>query len=345
MTTLKQTTSQVLLVLIMVSTLIACGKKSVPGSSGDSCNILSFSGSANPQFNALGVFTLSPVDPSAINFIIPLGNLNPPGHTYPTDHMYFVLKNSNVDVNTVLAAASGTVVDLYQPGGTDWKVVIKVDQSFYYYYDHIHIAPGIKKGSTIVVGQAMGTNSGNAAAIDFGVYNYNNAPLAGVLDRCLQESESYADSAIKYYSGSTQATLYELSGSTYGKIDYDEAGKLVGDWALSGHEALESNAVGLAFVYHVGSSSLRIAVGGTLTGGAMTYAVQDNAPDFKIITPGSGQINYQLYPSINGDDSVSGVQYGVLAVQMISDTQIKVEIFTGTGSTATFDGNAQIYNR
>ncbi|MBN1328319.1 MAG: hypothetical protein JXA54_02490 [Candidatus Heimdallarchaeota archaeon] len=34
-------------------------------------------------------FTSYPVDMDRLENIVPLGNLNPPGHTYPTDHMYF----------------------------------------------------------------------------------------------------------------------------------------------------------------------------------------------------------------------------------------------------------------
>ena len=34
-------------------------------------------------------FTTYPVDFERIRSITPLGNLNPPGHTFPTDHMYF----------------------------------------------------------------------------------------------------------------------------------------------------------------------------------------------------------------------------------------------------------------
>jgi hypothetical protein len=34
-------------------------------------------------------FTHYPIDMDRLEYIVPLGNLNPPGHTYPTDHMYF----------------------------------------------------------------------------------------------------------------------------------------------------------------------------------------------------------------------------------------------------------------
>ena len=35
------------------------------------------------------VFTVSPVEVGLITNIDPLGALNPPGHTFPTDHLYF----------------------------------------------------------------------------------------------------------------------------------------------------------------------------------------------------------------------------------------------------------------
>ncbi|MFI5177952.1 MAG: hypothetical protein ACHQO8_05300, partial [Vicinamibacterales bacterium] len=35
------------------------------------------------------VFRSSPIAPGAIKWIVPLGNLNPPDHTTPTDHIYF----------------------------------------------------------------------------------------------------------------------------------------------------------------------------------------------------------------------------------------------------------------
>lgn len=36
------------------------------------------------------VFTVPPTDSSAFAYLIPLGNLSPPDHTIPTDHVYYV---------------------------------------------------------------------------------------------------------------------------------------------------------------------------------------------------------------------------------------------------------------
>src|SRR5437762_2596364 len=82
--------------------------------------------------------------------------------------------NGAAGANTVSAAAAGTVIKLYQPDGKDWKIVIQVDKSFYYYYDHVTIVAGLASGASVTAGQALGTNSAFAAAVDFGVYNFNN---------------------------------------------------------------------------------------------------------------------------------------------------------------------------
>lgn len=42
---------------------------------------------------AAPLFTRAPIEPADLLAITPLGNFNPPDHTIPTDHMYFVLKN------------------------------------------------------------------------------------------------------------------------------------------------------------------------------------------------------------------------------------------------------------
>jgi hypothetical protein len=266
--------------------------------------------------------------------------------------MYIVPTSSAADANAVYAAAAGTVIAVTQPAGTDYKIVIKVDQSFYYYYDHIHLSGGIGVGSSVTAGQQVGTNSGLASAVDFGVYNFNNTALAGILDTCIAQSQAYVDSPLLYYSGGLATTLYgkvlAVSGGATqdGKIDYDQSGKLVGDWVLNGHQAMDSTDYQLAFVYNVANHGLRISVGGTLSGGAAVYAVQGGATNFNVVTTGSGQVDYRLYVSSNGDTSVSGTQTAVLSVQMLSYTQIKVEIFQGnTGATGTFDSNSQIYNR
>jgi len=42
-------------------------------------------------------FSVSPIDYKDFTDLAPLGTVSPPSHTFPTDHMYFFIKNENVD--------------------------------------------------------------------------------------------------------------------------------------------------------------------------------------------------------------------------------------------------------
>jgi hypothetical protein len=53
-------------------------------------------------------FTASPIDPWNIMFIRPLGNLNPPGHVFPTDHIYLYMQQDST--------GTPMVVPFYSPG-------------------------------------------------------------------------------------------------------------------------------------------------------------------------------------------------------------------------------------
>ncbi len=40
----------------------------------------------------IGSLTVTPLDMALVSSLVPLGSLNPPGHTFPTDHMYLYYK-------------------------------------------------------------------------------------------------------------------------------------------------------------------------------------------------------------------------------------------------------------
>ena len=105
------------------------------------------------------VFTESPIDPPAIEFIVPLGNLNPPGHTLPTDHIYFYhrLRNPSAPIYDVKAPAAGIVRGTLR--GNDDVLRVQVTASQTYYLGHVHIDSSIHDGMTIAAGQRIGTTS------------------------------------------------------------------------------------------------------------------------------------------------------------------------------------------
>ncbi|MEI6245728.1 MAG: hypothetical protein WCQ64_11875, partial [Acidobacteriota bacterium] len=77
-------------------------------------------------------FTVAPIDPASIQYIVPLGNMGPWAHTLPTDHAY-----------------------IYHPLGAGSFAPITV------------LAPGLGVGSHVTAGQVFGTSPG--IAFDFAV--------------------------------------------------------------------------------------------------------------------------------------------------------------------------------
>ncbi len=74
-----------------IGLLCACSKNSNNSSIGDS---------ANPIYDLVkGSLTVPPFDTADVTGLVPLGNLNPPGHTFPSDHMYFYCFTSQASLN------------------------------------------------------------------------------------------------------------------------------------------------------------------------------------------------------------------------------------------------------
>ncbi len=90
-----------------------------------------------PRFPACSdepVFTVSPTDFASIDHIVTLGNLNPPGHTFPTAHIYFYVTNPDpkgvTDITTLYSPGSMTVVAIradehVTAGFTDYSIALK----------------------------------------------------------------------------------------------------------------------------------------------------------------------------------------------------------------------------
>jgi hypothetical protein len=113
-------------------------------------------GPAAPAPSASLVFTESPIDLSAVEFVVPIGNLNPPGHTLPTDHAYFYhrLRNPNAPVQPVVAPSGGTV--RYVTRGNDDAIGVQVTSTTMYYLGHVLVDAGLSSGSVVTAGQHLG---------------------------------------------------------------------------------------------------------------------------------------------------------------------------------------------
>ncbi len=94
------------------------------------------------------VFTSLPTDLAQVSAIVPLGNLNPAGHTLPTRHIYVYPRmttpgdpSTAVTVKVVSPGKAEIVAVEYHPSAPDWSLHIKPCKDISLYYFHIKTLP------------------------------------------------------------------------------------------------------------------------------------------------------------------------------------------------------------
>lgn len=114
--------------------------------------------SKGPNYNALAacedgpVLTQSPIDLSVIDFISPLGSINPPEHTIPTDHNYFMFRYERGDDERydIVAPANAVVTSLGfsgevedgQPKNNDYTIILSPCRGLSFRFSHINTLEG-----------------------------------------------------------------------------------------------------------------------------------------------------------------------------------------------------------
>jgi hypothetical protein len=297
---------------------------------------------------------------SEFQFATPLGNLNPPGHTLPSDHIYFYWVSpdhrtpGDMDaMHNVYAPGSGIVTWLNGPipPSVDAKIMVKMTNTFQYYLDHVVLDPAIKVGSLIRAGQIVGTTSPQSFAIDLGVINDEITLKGFVVPSRYGYQSIHTDSPYKYFVQPLRDSIYAMvtrvGPDKDGKIDYDIPGRLVGGWFLKGLLADSSNTPEawpkhLAFVYDMNTpGAVRVSIGGILTMRGV-YALFQNTPDPADISMANGRVGLKLISAFDFPNII----VGTMAVQMVAADTIKVETFPNVFiDTVHFDANASIYTR
>lgn len=271
----------------------------------------------------------SPIDQSAIAWITPLGNLNPPSHTLPTDHIYFYVLDPvtgfplNLAHVPFYAPGDGTVTWMLGGAGQESKVIVRQTSTYSYYVDHLILASGISVGTVLTSGQQIGT-SGNAYAVDLGVIN-DSLTLGFVNPSRYTDGEMlHADAPLKYYTEPLRSQLYakvQRTGSDRdGTIDYDKAGTLAGNW----YSQFGSLPLSFAYDTYDGSVPL-ISIGVGTFQGVFGFAAGDPLP--RDVTVANGTLLFSLYPTQTGPKRTVGPTTHWMLVQMIDSTHIREEIF------------------
>jgi hypothetical protein len=141
------------------------------------------------------------------------------------------------------------------------------------------------------------------------------------------------------------AKVWRVGPDKHGRIDYDQPGRLIGNWFLDG--VPEENGDGpepIAFVPDVYDPSIaRISIGGPRS---MTGAFATTGPPFETVTPASGKVAYRLYNRGGlGEVPSWDAPRGLLIVRMLDAETIRVETFAGALDDADFTPQSRVYRR
>jgi hypothetical protein len=302
-----------------------------------------------PPANGVAQFSVLPVSLAAGQSVTALGNLNPPGHVLPTDHIYFYDGDLSgalgspfgTDVRDIVMPATGVVIWMIKPVGTDSKIMFRATENFYFYLDHVVLSQALTVGQVLQAGDKIGvTNKG--AAIDLGAFDMT-VKHTGFVDTLRYAGQtlhyvgprSYFTPALK---ADIDTHLYRSASATDkdGQIDFGIAGKLVGDWFLVGMPKDSSGGPygwtrSIAFVYdYYDPAKVRISIGGTVAS-AGVWGIDPAATRPENVTPANGIVSYKLYSPFDPNFPPNGL----LLVQMTDASTIKAEYFAGSSASAT----------
>lgn len=300
-------------------------------------------------------FTVSPIDPARIQFIVPLGNMGPWAHTFPTDHAYIYhhLGTTGFAPIPVVAPAAGTINNTYPGTSGQSKIWVRVNSRYSYYFDHVILAGGFGVGSRIEAGATIGVSDG--IAFDFAVTDQLTKQGFIVPARYGMDS-IYAQSPFPFFVEPIRSALYakvqRVGADLDGKINFDVAGTLSGNWFEDSLPVVGSTTndvtVGqrqIAFARDVRfPDRQRVSVGGLgLTG---LWGVPPGATDFVAVTPASGMVVYRLLYTGEPGGPPGTDQAGLLLAQLVDGGHLRLEVINDrVATTASFTGQARNYIR
>jgi hypothetical protein len=256
-------------------------------------------------------------------------------------------------------------------------------QTFTYFDLITSLDPAIKKqwqdskfGMHIPIkaGQVIGRIGGQS--LDTAVYNMD-LTLPGFIHTELYDAEPWkvhTDDFFEYFVEPLQSQLLAMNQRKIkpysGKIDYDQPGKLIGNWFLegtNGYGGVKGEGPGkdghgywdghLAIFYNaLNGTSVTISVGRFGPDGQpQAFGVQGNLPDPAKVDQASGVVKYELIPEgrgISPDGKTPQAQpfsqvMGVALFQVLGGEKLRVEFFPGkTAAQVTgFTTAAKTYER
>lgn len=347
-------------------------------------------------------FTSAPMKMDQLAYIRPLGAMSD-GHVTPTDHVYIGGPNPDAADNTypVLMPADGTVTTVsampaqyigdrqgQQVAAEDHRIVISHSCRYFSIYIHIHklgdklkaavgsLQPNENKQTSVELkaGEIVGYIGGSTfdwTPIDTSV------TLKGFITPSRYDGESWkihTVSPFDLYTGELKAQLEAKSLRTVaplgGKIDYDEPGKLAGNWfreGSGGYSGQNDNNGGRYWDGHlsvvpdyIDPASTVVSIG-NWKGNAGQFVVK-GVHDPAKVSEKEGIVKYELLrftyetatpggdariPTKGMHPSQNSTLEGTILFQVLPGEKLKLEKFPGktAGQITGFTAAAQTYER
>ena len=335
-------------------------------------NLTGLSNDSYPYPKGKIFFTNLPVPLDKISKFVGLGELN----VFPKDHGGFVTKvesRSEPSTIQVFAVADGKIKGIRKEtrpdGDQDFAILQRVSTTIEVQYAHLdELADDVLKAAGMLqtgyginntvdievhAGQVIGL-IGQWAAMDFQIIDQEvelNLISKSRYPIPMRQNGYYFD----YYQGSLEDQLLAVTERTLeprgGKIDYDIAGQIIGNWFLEAE--VQPGEFGdfsahLAIAYgHIRGHRIAIADGYNRRFGPPVNEIKwikGNAPKPETIGLNDGLVKYELINRYSNNDEPV---VAVFLIQVLDSNHIKVETFTDktVDEVAGFTVNARIYVR
>lgn len=315
-------------------------------------------------------FTVAFIDLDQVEEITPLGNLNPPEHTFPTEHTYLHLSSLGA---TLRAPADITITSLSsstntEQGTTDYAMNFFLCEDIEGYFIHIKtLAPELEALLTqdqcnsyggdsgqkyqhcwtdpqhaMNAGEVIGTvGNENQGNFDFGVRDYRTSLAYANPNRYGQSSLVIA-CPYDYYeqdlADSFKNKLARDQSPTCGEVEQDEPGTLQGNWFHNDAVQITDWFAHLAFVHDNHDPSLAvISIGGVFT-----------KANRWIFTPTSSGFANRAFADVIPDNKIycyDQGQEGRILVQLTSETSLQIEHQNGDCTPSVTFSDPTTYHR
>jgi hypothetical protein len=326
------------------------------------------------------LFTSYPVDINEVTSITPLGNIGPPGHTFPTQHPHLHMgKHGNGGSFDVFTPADVYLTMVSWSKGAssdpiDYVVYFALCKDVVAYYNHVKtISPELntvvnkygcedfsagESSCTKVLdldkfeeGKLIGTVGLKQGNWDFGLIDLRK-PLNFIKPLRQPERDRFLQCAFDYYPQEMRNKLYSLinrDDGTCGEVMQDVAGTLKGDWyhESAGEEYVTDWDVFLAFINDWQFSKAQVvSIAGKFTGPSK---YQFNPKTSGTINRDFADVTFDgkiyCYQGENIGRSFDSIPSGKIVVKMVNKETLHIEHQSGSCSGSENIIEPTVYKR